>query len=133
MRCGVVRFVRFSYYKTANHTAPCSVVWCGALLLAMRCCYAILQAVLVQFMQFGEHNFHLIRFYKINLVTQVGLLAEDILGFGLNPSKLGTHRAFQTFRAISFPIFQQSHFSKSCLELIILFQTQDPFFFFFSP
>ena len=26
MRCGAVRFVRFFYYKTANHTAPCAVV-----------------------------------------------------------------------------------------------------------
>ena len=39
--CGAVRFVRFSYYKTANHTAPCGVVrcsvvqyylWCGAVM-----------------------------------------------------------------------------------------------------
>ena len=50
----MVRFVRFSYYKTANRTAPCGVVRCG---------YAILQAVLVQFlwfvqfMRFGEHPY----------------------------------------------------------------------------
>ena len=54
-----MRFVRFSYYKTANYNAPCSVMRCGALLLAVRCGYAILRAVLVQFywfvrfMQFG--------------------------------------------------------------------------------
>ena len=34
--CGVVRFVQFSYYKTANRTAPCGVVQCDALLLAVR-------------------------------------------------------------------------------------------------
>ena len=53
--CGAVRFVRFSYYKTANRTAPCDVVRCGALLLAVRYDYAILRAVLVRFMRFGEH------------------------------------------------------------------------------
>ena len=53
--------MRFSYYKTANHTAPCGVVRCGTILLAVRCGYAILRAVLVlflwfvQFMRFGEH------------------------------------------------------------------------------
>ena len=56
-----MRFVRFSYYKTANRTASCDVVQCSALLLAMRCGYAILRAVLVrflrfvQFLRFGEH------------------------------------------------------------------------------
>ena len=35
--CGVVRFVQFSYYKTANRTAPCDVVQCGALLLVVQC------------------------------------------------------------------------------------------------
>ena len=56
--CGAVQFVRFSYYKTANRTAPCGVVRCGALLLAVRCDYAILRMVLVRFLrfvQFGEH------------------------------------------------------------------------------
>ena len=58
-----MRFVRFSYYKTANRTAPCGVVRCGALLLAAWCGYAILRAVLVQFlwfvrfMRFGEHPY----------------------------------------------------------------------------
>ena len=28
-----MRFVRFSYYKTANCTTPCGVVRCGAVLL----------------------------------------------------------------------------------------------------
>ena len=50
----------FSYYKTANRTAPCGVVRCDALLLAVQCGYAILQAVLVQFLRFvrfGEHPY----------------------------------------------------------------------------
>jgi len=47
-------FVRFSYYKTANCTTPCGVVWYGALLLAMQCSYAILRAVLVRFLQFMQ-------------------------------------------------------------------------------
>ena len=56
-----MRFVRFSYYKIANRIAPCGVVQCGALLLAVRCGYAILRAVLVRFLRFvrfmwfGEH------------------------------------------------------------------------------
>ena len=52
--------MRFSYYKTANCTAPCGVVWYSALLLVVRCGYAILRAVLVQFlwfMRFGEHSY----------------------------------------------------------------------------
>ena len=58
-----MRFVRFSYYKTANRTAPCGVVQCGAILLAVRCGYAILWTVLVwflrfvRFMRFGEHPY----------------------------------------------------------------------------
>ena len=57
----MVRFVRFFYYKTANRTAPCGVVRCGALLLAVQCGYAILRAALVRFlwfvrfMRFGKH------------------------------------------------------------------------------
>ena len=47
-----MQFMRFSYYKTANRTAPCGVVRCGALLFAVQCDYVILQAVLVWF---GEH------------------------------------------------------------------------------
>ena len=31
-----MRFVRFSYYKTANRTTPCGVVQCGVILLAVR-------------------------------------------------------------------------------------------------
>ena len=59
-----MRFVRFSYYKTANRTAPCGLVQCSARLLAVRCSYAILRAVLMQFlrfvrfMRFGEHPLH---------------------------------------------------------------------------
>ena len=52
----MVQFVRFSYYKIANRTAPCGVVRCSAILLAVRCSaillavrcgYAILWAVFV--------------------------------------------------------------------------------------
>ena len=56
--------MRFSYYKTANRTTPCGVVRCSALLFAVRCSYAILRVVLVQFlrfvqfMRFGEHPYH---------------------------------------------------------------------------
>ena len=55
-----MRFVRFSYYKTANRIAPCGVVRCGARLLAVRCGYAILRTVLVRFLRFvrfGEHPY----------------------------------------------------------------------------
>ena len=52
-----MQFVRFSYYKTANYTAPCGLVRCGALLLAVLYGYAILQAVLMRFMRFGEHPY----------------------------------------------------------------------------
>ena len=37
--------MQFSYYKTANRTAPYGVVRCGALLLVVQCSYAILWAV----------------------------------------------------------------------------------------
>ena len=56
-----MRFVRFSYYKTANRTAPRGVMRCGVLLLAVQCGYAILRAALVRFLwfvrflRFGEH------------------------------------------------------------------------------
>ena len=59
-QCGVVRFMRFSYYKTANRTTPCGVVRYGTLLLAVQCGYAILRAVLVRFLRFvrfGEHPY----------------------------------------------------------------------------
>ena len=36
LRYGAVRFVWFSYHKTANRTTSCGVVRCGALLLAVR-------------------------------------------------------------------------------------------------
>jgi len=58
-----VQFVWFSYYKTTNHTAPCGVVRYGALLLAVRCGYVILRAILVcffwfvRFMRFSEHPY----------------------------------------------------------------------------
>ena len=56
MRCGLCGFLTIKPQTTLHHA-----VWCGALLLAVRCGYAILQAVLVrflwfvQFMRFGEH------------------------------------------------------------------------------
>ena len=55
--------MQFSYYKTANRTAPCGLVQCSARLLAVRCSYVILRAVLMQFlrfvrfMRFGEHPY----------------------------------------------------------------------------
>ena len=66
-----MRFVRFSYYKTANRTAPCGVVRCGALLLAVRCGYAILRVVLlwfVWFMRFDEHPYKYISIPQIIFV-----------------------------------------------------------------
>ena len=44
-RDGAVRFVRFSYYKTANRTAPWGVVWCGAMNYYLRCGYTISRVV----------------------------------------------------------------------------------------
>ena len=36
--CSAVWFVRFSYYKTANRTAPCDVVrCCGAMRYTITC------------------------------------------------------------------------------------------------
>ena len=58
-----MRFVWFSYYKTANRIALCGVVRCDALLLVVRYGYTILRAVLVRFlrfMQFGEHPISLL-------------------------------------------------------------------------
>ena len=37
--CGAVRFVRFSYYKIANCTAPCGVVRCNITCGAVRLCH----------------------------------------------------------------------------------------------
>ena len=47
-----MRFVRFSYYKTANCTAPCGVVRYDAVQYYLRRGYATLRAV---FMWFSEH------------------------------------------------------------------------------
>ena len=50
-------FVRFSYYKTANYTAPCVIVRCGC---------AILQVILMrfllfmQFVRFGKHPYFMV-------------------------------------------------------------------------
>ena len=54
----MVRFVRFSYCKTVNRTVPCGVVRCGAILLAVRCGYAILRVVLVRFLRFVQFSEH---------------------------------------------------------------------------
>ena len=35
--CGAVQFMRFSYYKTANRTAPCDVERCGAVQCTITC------------------------------------------------------------------------------------------------
>ena len=53
-----MRFVRFSYYKTANRTALCGMVRCGAVLLTVQCGYAILQAVLVRFLRFVRFSYY---------------------------------------------------------------------------
>ena len=53
-----MRFVRFSYYKIANRTIPCGAVRCGVLLLAVWYGYAILWAVLVQFLRFVRFDEH---------------------------------------------------------------------------
>ena len=53
-----MRFVWFSYYKTANRTALCGMVRCGAVLLTVQCGYAILQAVLVRFLRFVRFSEH---------------------------------------------------------------------------
>ena len=37
----MVRFVRFSYYKTANHIAPCGVVQCNITCGAVRLCHFV--------------------------------------------------------------------------------------------
>ena len=47
-----MQFVRFSYYQTTNLIAPCGVVRCDAILLAVQCDYAILRVVLVRFCGF---------------------------------------------------------------------------------
>ena len=37
MWSGAVQFMRFSYYKTANRTAPCDVERCGAVQCTITC------------------------------------------------------------------------------------------------
>ena len=53
-----MRFVQFSYYKTANRTAPCDVMH---YYLRFLYGYAILQAILVRFLRFGEHAYLKVR------------------------------------------------------------------------
>ena len=80
-----MRFVRFSYYKTANRIAPCGVVRCGALLLVVRCGYAILWAVLVRFlrfvrfMRFAEHSY-------LQLILALHLLIMQVTSRVLVPT-----------------------------------------------
>ena len=87
----MVQFVRFSYYKTANRTAPCGVVRCGAILLALRCSYAILRAVLVlflrfvRFMQFDEHLYIYIYIY-IYIYRAFSSKNANILPFNISKS-----------------------------------------------
>ena len=55
MRCGLCGFLIIKPQTALHH-----VVWCGALLFAVQCGYAILGAVLVWFMwfvRFGEHPY----------------------------------------------------------------------------
>ena len=62
--------MRFSYYKSTNCTAPCN-----AMHYYMQCSYAILQAVLVRFLQFGEHScLWVARFYGSFCDDDSGLL-----------------------------------------------------------
>ena len=44
-----MRFVWFSYYKTANRTTPCDAVQYGALLLMVWCAHAILRRFMCGF------------------------------------------------------------------------------------
>ena len=37
----MVRFVQFSYYKTANHTTPCSAVRCTIIYSVVQLCYFV--------------------------------------------------------------------------------------------
>ena len=80
-----MRFVRFSYYKTANRIAPCDVVRCGALLLVVRSGYAILRVVLVRFlrfvrfMRFAEHSY-------LQLILALHLLIMQVTSRVLVPT-----------------------------------------------
>ena len=53
-----MQFVRFSYYKIANRTAPCGVVRCGAVQYYLQC-----DAIMpfcgryLRFMRFAEHPY----------------------------------------------------------------------------
>ena len=96
-----MRFVRFSYYKTANRTAPCGVVRCDTILLAVRCGYAILQAVLVRFLRFDEHPYiqqqilHLFFLpFHLNILILLFLLS---LSFTLSNFHLNNIYIFQCF------------------------------------
>ena len=76
MGCGAVLFVQFSYYKTSNCTTPCDVMYCYLRFLYS---YAILQAILVRFLRFGEYAYlkvwwvAYISFYSIKKQKQYSL------------------------------------------------------------
>ena len=61
MWCGLCGFFIIKPQTALHHVVWCGAVRCGAILLAVRCGYAILRAVLVRFLQFvwfmrfGEH------------------------------------------------------------------------------
>ena len=82
-----MRFVQFSYYKTANRNVPCGVMRCGILLLAVRCSYTILQVVLVRFFQFGEHPYTLLQFLSILVPNRPGSITTHKSFFFLNLKK----------------------------------------------
>ena len=69
-----MRFVWFSYYKTANRIAPCGAVyyylWCG---------YAILRAILMRFMRFAEHSY-------LQLILALHLLIMQVTSRVLVPT-----------------------------------------------
>ena len=54
VRCSLCGFLIIK----PQRTTPCGVVWCGALLLAVRCGYAILQVILIRFLRFVRFDEH---------------------------------------------------------------------------
>ena len=60
MWCGLCGFFIIKPQTALHHVVWCGAVRCGvvrcdAILLAVQCGYAILRAVLVRFLRFGEH------------------------------------------------------------------------------
>ena len=66
-----MQFVRFSYYKTANRTASCGVVWYGAILLALWCNYTILRVILMRFLRFVRFSEHSYSYVITDIVYQM--------------------------------------------------------------